>query len=820
MWARLSIAAASVQTAQSPMRNVLTLVCLIGVGCTVNTRDYRGLACDEQHPCRDGRVCRDGTCVDPALLPPDDGGAGGGAGGGEGGGAGGGGGVGGGQGGGAGGGDGGSTCDAGCVVCAVGVGACVRTGCVACDGSCSATAGQPQNESCNGVDDNCNGVTDDVSGCMYTFAGRGPPSFEDGVGASASFAKPHNLTARGTDVYVADSMNHAIRKIDINGNVTTFAGTGICGFSDGPVASAMLCEPHDLEFDSTGALFFVDSGNNRLRKIVNGTVSTVAGSGVLGFQNGAASTARFAYPMGLSVRPNGDVLIADAFNSRIRRFVAATNQVVSVAGSGAYGYSDGDAGTMQLGYPVDVVQHSSGDLFISDAYGPNIRRVDASNGLSSHFVGTNYAVSSNAFGYLEGSGTAARIAEPGQLLLDEATQELFFLDAWSYRVRAAPLDGGTTRPIVGGTYGFRNGPSPQAGFYFATGFTRMGATWFIADWNDSVRRIVDTGSFNANVVEPYAGLTPETAIIDGPANGARLRFPGGLVMLAGGTLLWTEPENNAIRTYSADAGVKTLIGDPQAWSDGYVNGTFAQARVWYPTTLRLGPDGRLYFADQYNGAIRVLDLDAGIVSTFAGPQTAQAGYADGTLAAALFWDPAAIAFGMDAQGNSVMYVAEVRNFVIRKIVMPNGPVSTIAGTVGVSGVTDGPPGTGRFGYPRAITADNAGNVWVVDDRYIRKVTPNGVITTLYYKPPFQNDGRATALKYDAAAGRLIGVGNRQIVALGLDGGVAPTILYNARSGWRDGVDAGVWAFEDVLVTPNAFILSDAEPGGRLRQLWR
>jgi hypothetical protein len=326
-------------------------VALIGLcahACVVHPADYAGRACDEQHACLDGRVCVANRCVDAA--------AGGGSGGG---------------------------------------------------GACTGGA-----ETCNGVDDDCNGIVDDVTGCIYTVAGEGPPAFRDGKGTAAAFASPLFLASDTSGaVLVADSLNHALRKIAADGTVSTLAGDGRCGFRDGPVASAQLCEPTAVEVAGDGTLYFTDTGNHRLRKISAGVVSTLAGNGSPGSGNGAALGPTLSDPRGLALLPNGDVLIADSQTHRIRRYAAGSQQMSTEAGT-SQGSSDGTRASVQLDTPWDVAMTSSGDLLVSENGANRVRRIPAS-GSSSALAG------STSSGYAEGSGTSARFDRLSQLSLEE-----------------------------------------------------------------------------------------------------------------------------------------------------------------------------------------------------------------------------------------------------------------------------------------------------------------------------------------------------------------------------------------------------------------
>jgi len=210
-------------------------------------------------------------------------------------------------------------------------------------------------------------------GVVKTLAGSGVKGFQDGPAASAKFFYPRGIyvgdPAKG--VYIVDSDNHRIRKID-NGVVSTIAGSGTAGQADGPVASAQFYYPKDIAKTSTGAFLVADSYPHKIRVILGGKVSTYAGTGAKGFKNGPSLKAMFAYPYGVAVGKNGEVLIGDHQNHVIR--MVASGIVSTLAGSGTKGFKDGLAKTAMFRHPNGIaVDKKTGKIYVADPYDHRIR---------------------------------------------------------------------------------------------------------------------------------------------------------------------------------------------------------------------------------------------------------------------------------------------------------------------------------------------------------------------------------------------------------------------------------------------------------------
>ncbi len=159
------------------------------------------------------------------------------------------------------------------------------------------------------------------AGIVTTVAGSGTPSLTNGNGMAADFKFPTGVAVDAQGVlYIADAENHVVRKIDTNGDVTTIAGSGRAGFSDGNGTTAQFNYPWGIVLDSIGNIYITDRDNNRIRKLAaNGDVTTFAGSGISGLADGPGATAQFNTPTAISIDGNGCLYVADMGNNEIRK---------------------------------------------------------------------------------------------------------------------------------------------------------------------------------------------------------------------------------------------------------------------------------------------------------------------------------------------------------------------------------------------------------------------------------------------------------------------------------------------------------------------
>ena len=328
---------------------------------------------------------------------------------------------------------------------------------------------------------------------ITTFAGR--PAFVDGGPAvEAELYNPDGVAVDGAgNLYIADSSNHRIRKVDATGTITTVAGTGEFGFGgdEGPATAAQLDFPRGVAVDSAGNLYIADAGNNRIRKVdATGTITTVAGTGEFGFggDEGLATTARLAFPRGVAVDGAGNLYIADTSNQRIRK-VDSTGTITTIAGTGERDFSgdEGLATTARLASPNGVAVDGAGNLYIADTSNQRIRKVDSS-GVITTIAGTGEF----GFGGDEGLATTARLASPNGVAVDGAGN-LYIADISNHRIRKVDTAGVITTIAGTGEFGFSGdgGPAVLARLAFPGSVTVDGTgNLYIADTeNHRIRKL-------------------------------------------------------------------------------------------------------------------------------------------------------------------------------------------------------------------------------------------------------------------------------------------------------------------------------------------
>jgi hypothetical protein len=322
------------------------------------------------------------------------------------------------------------------------------------------------------------------------------------------------------------------------GVVTTLAGSGVLGYADGIGTEAMFDTPRGVAIAPDGTVVVADSGNSRIRRITpEGVVTTIAGSGAFGYADGIGTAAIFAGPGGVAVRPDGIIVVADTDNNRIR-LITPAGVVTTLAGS-TYGYADGIGAAARFGYPTNVALLPNGTIVVSDLENNRIRLVDFTTGAVTTLAGSTA-------GYEDGTGAAAKFNQPfGVTVLPNGL--IAVGDSINYRIRLVSLAGVVTTlagGLTGGVGGFADGTGSVARFNTPYGIAVLPTSSLIAVtdiFNRRIRLVSPTG-----IVTTFAGADPGFA--DGVGTAAKFSNPSSVAVVpSSGALVVADQGNNRIR---------------------------------------------------------------------------------------------------------------------------------------------------------------------------------------------------------------------------------------------------------------------------------
>lgn len=318
---------------------------------------------------------------------------------------------------------------------------------------------------------------------VSTIAGNGLPGFLNGVGTNARFTYPQGIAIDGqNNIYVADGGNNCIRKITPAGVVTTFAGNNIRGFADGRSDTAEFSGPIDVAVDAQGNVYATDISNFRIRKVSGGFVTTLAGSGLSGFADGPANTAKFSFTEGIAVDVQGNVYVADKDNQRIRKI--SGGMVTTLAGTGTQAFLNGPGNTANFYWPRDVTLDVQGNIYVADSRNQRFRKIN-SQGIVSTFAGDG----SN--GYRDGNASTAWFAHPVGAVSD-AEGNVYVTDESNQVIRKISSSG-IVSTIAGNfdVIGFTDGPASIAKFNYPNGLAldQQGNIYVADRSNHCIRKI-------------------------------------------------------------------------------------------------------------------------------------------------------------------------------------------------------------------------------------------------------------------------------------------------------------------------------------------
>jgi uncharacterized protein (TIGR03437 family) len=345
--------------------------------------------------------------------------------------------------------------------------------------------------------------------------------------------------------------------------ISTIAGSSLAasfGGDNGPATAAELNVPVEVATDVAGNIYIADQFNNRIRKVaVNGTITTIAGTGTAGFSgdNGPALQAELNTPIGVFVDVSGNLIIADVANQRIRR-IDTNGVITTVAGNGGTGGYGGDGGpaTSATFYNcVRAIADPAGNIYIADQSNHRVRKVSASTGIITTIAGTGAGAGGNGtYGGDNGPAIDAGLNNPTSLALD-TSGNLYICDQFNMRVRKVDTNGIITTVAGNGTQGYSGdgGLAINAELKYPGGMVAdtSGNIFFSDDANFRVRVITPNGIINTVAGDGQVGFAGD----GGPAIDANLNGQFGLAIDPSGNLLIADSVNNRIRKVTAASSV-------------------------------------------------------------------------------------------------------------------------------------------------------------------------------------------------------------------------------------------------------------------------
>src|ERR1041385_7888957 len=471
----------------------------------------------------------------------------------------------------------------------------------------------------------------DTSGAVTTLVGNG-------VLVDLSFPTAIALDAQGS-LYIADSANQLVRKLS-GGAITTVAGTGTPGYGGdgGPATSADLSSPVGLAIDPNGRVIIADTANQRIRRI-DGTIDTIAGTGSFGLsgEGGAANSAVLTNVYGIHIDAQGQLVIPDAFNDRVRRG-KPDGTITTIAGAGTFGFSGegGPATEAQLAHPFYVTHDLQGRIVFSDAFNYCIRRVET-DGTITRIAGTG----SSGYNGENVPATSAKISRAYGTAYD-STGTLIIADTYGHRVRRVELNGNMVTIAGTGLLGYNGdniaATTAQLDYPYDVTVDKQDRVVISDTGNNRIRRI----EANGNIVT-IAGTNTSGYNGDGiPATTAQIDGPYGVTVDSQGRVAFADANNFRIRRIETDLTISTLAGAGVYGPDGDA-GPATSAQLGTPLGLAFDTQDRLLIADTNNRRIRRVEAN-GKIYTVAGkidPDLV------GPVAAARLGDPQELAVSSD-----------------------------------------------------------------------------------------------------------------------------------------------------------------------------
>ena len=520
---------------------------------------------------------------------------------------------------------------------------------------------------------------------------------------------------------------------------TTLAGPkGGVGHKDGILSDALFASPTGVAVDASGNTYIADSDNAVIRKITSdGLVTTLAGLvGASDLKDGVGFSARFERPEAITVDGSGNVYVTD--NSTSIRKVTPEGIVTTIAGGKATGAVDGTGSAARFHGATGIAVDRNGALYVADVNNAVIRKVLQSG------VVTTFAGQMDVKGYQDGTGAGALFTRPNGITID-SSGNLFVNDYGTAVVRKI-TPAGVVTTLAGKAFASgqvdANGVNARFGTIRGMAVDGNGNVYVAEDL--VVRKITLAGD-----VTTIAGTVERLGSTDGGFANATFGQISGLALNGTKGLLVVDQANCAIRRVGFDGAVSTLNGHGLV---GHADGTGEQARFAGTTVIAADAAGNVFAYDSLSATIRKVSPN-GVVTTLAGSPF-QGGYVDGMGASVRLSQVRGIA--VNSTSGTVYFSQGAPNKRVIRQISQDGTVSTLAGSGLSTGAGDGTGAGATFAGPEELALDSTGNLYVNDgNTMVRKVTPNGVVTTLAGKYGVQgNDDGPLA---QALFGSLFGI---------------------------------------------------------------
>jgi uncharacterized protein YjdB len=642
-----------------------------------------------------------------------------------------------------------------------------------------------------------------ASGIISTVAGNGSCGFS-GDGGPATSAQLHAAQGIAIDgagnLYIADRNNNRIRKVNTSGIITTVAGNGTRGYSgDGGAATAAeLNYPSGVAVDAIGNLYVADADNHAIRRInAGGMITTIVGIGISGYSGdgGAATAAQLNEPVSIVVDANGNMYIADLGNSTIRK-VDTSGIITTFAGTSSAGYSGdwGQATAATLNAPFQIAVDGTGNVFVADWLNNAIRKISTSG------IITTVAGSGATTPLGDGGPAAAAGIYHASGVGINAANKLYISDYYHHRIRIVPLCpdlgspiSGITNVCVGSTTSLSDTASGGAWYSSNTAVATVGTSGVVSGISAGTAIMSYTTSGGsaavAVTVNPlpsaivgttYVCIGNNTSLSDTIVGGtwnssntlvASISSAGTVSSVAVGTsvISYTIGCGTAVTTVTVGppatpiGGSTSVIcsGGTATFTDGTTGGTWSSsnpvvASIDTATGVMTGVDGGTAFISYTTpGCIATIEVTvnttpspitsnvgAPIITTFAGNGSSYGGDGGPATAACLGTPLDHLFMATDGRGNT--FIANSGSYDNVRKVSPGGIISLFAGTsMNVRSGDGGPATAASFGSMLGLAADAYGNVYVADSN-IRKIDTSGIITS------FVTGGGLNPIAADAA----------------------------------------------------------------------